>query len=65
MNKSALPERKRKDLVNISTCNLHVCLNAFQKDLQVIGEDLSELVVSLHIWLKLFAFICEVYEKVQ
>ena len=26
---SDLPERKGKDLVNISTCNLCVCLNGF------------------------------------
>ena len=45
---SIVPERKGKGLVNISTCNLHVCHNAFQKVLQVFGKDLSELVISLY-----------------
>ena len=62
---SALPERKSKGLVNISTFNLHVCYNAFQKVLQVFGEDLFELVISLYIWFKLSASRRENYEEVQ
>ena len=62
---SALPERKGKGLVNISTCNLHVCYNAFQKVLQGFEEDLSELVISLCIWFKLSASRRENYEEVQ
>ena len=62
---SASPERKGKGLVNISTCNLHVCHNAFQKDLQVFDEDLSELVISLYISFKLSASRHEDYEEVQ
>ena len=62
---STLPERKGKGLVNISTCNLHVCHNAFQKGHQVFGEDLSELVISLYIWFKLSPSRREDYEEVQ
>ena len=34
----ALLERKGKGLVNVSTCNFHVCHNAFQKGLQVFSK---------------------------
>ena len=61
---SALAERKRTGLVNISTCNLRVRLNAFQKSLQVFCGDLSELVISSYIWFKLSAYRREDYEKV-
>ena len=62
---SFLPERKGKVLVNICTCNLHVYHNAFQKGLQVFGEDLSELVISLYISFKLTASRHEDYGEVQ
>ena len=52
-------------MVNIYTCNLHVCHNAFQKGLQVFGEDLSEIVISLYMWFKLSVSRCEDYEEVQ
>lgn len=45
---SPLLEGKGEGLVNILTYNLRVCLNAFEKGLQVFGEDLSEL-ISFHI----------------
>ena len=44
---SALPERKEKGQVNMSTCNLHICHNAFQNSLQVFAEDLSELAITV------------------
>ena len=46
---SALPQRKRKGLVNVSICNLHGCHNPFQKGLQVFHEDVAEFVISVHI----------------
>ena len=52
-------------MINISAYNLHVCHNAFQKGLQVFGENLSEFIISLYIWFKLFASILEDYEEVQ
>ena len=52
-------------MVNIYTCNLHACHNAFQKGLQVFGEDLSEIVISLYMWFKLSVSRCEDYEEVQ
>lgn len=56
---AALSERKRKSLVNTSTCNLHVCHNAFQKGLS------SKLVISFHIWFKLSGSRREEYEEVE
>ena len=64
-NKSQLYWKKRKGLVNISTCNLHLSHNAFQKGLQVFGGSLFELAISLHIWLRPFASRREEYEEVQ
>ena len=52
-------------MINISAYNLHVCHNAFQKGLQVFGENLSEFFISLYIWFKLFTSILEDYEEVQ
>ena len=52
-------------MVNIYTCNLHVCHTAFQKGLQVFGENLSELVISLYPWFKLSASRLEDYEEIQ
>ena len=62
---SALPERKAKDLVNLSTCNIDLCYGAFQMGLQVFGEDLSELVISFHIGFKPSTSRCEEYEEFQ
>ena len=39
--------------------------STFQKVLQVFGEDLSELVISLYIWFKLSAFKRRNGEEVQ
>ena len=47
---SALPERKGKDLVNIWTCNLCICLNG---------------AISFYVWFKLSAFRREDYDQVM
>ena len=49
-------------LTDISMCNLHICLNAFAKGLELFGSSISESVIDLHLWFKMSAAHREDYE---
>ena len=52
-------------LVDIGTCNLHICHNAFGKSLGVFANEISEFVIDLHWWFKQSATRREDFEAVQ
>ena len=60
----ALPGRSH-GLVDIGTCNLHICHNAFGKGLGVFANEISEFVINLHWWFKQSATRREDFEAVQ
>ena len=60
----ALPGRSH-GLVDIGTCNLHICHNAFGKGLGVFANEISEFVIDLHWWFKQSATRREDFEAVQ
>jgi hypothetical protein len=55
----------RKSLVDIGTCNLHICHNAFSKGLAAAFGTLPDLVIDLYQWFKLSAARQEDYRKIQ
>ena len=59
-----LPGRSH-GLVDIGTCNLHICHNAFGKGLGVFANEISEFVIDLHWWFKQSATRREDFEAVQ
>ena len=60
----ALTERSH-GLVDIGTCNLHICQNAFGKGLGVFPNEISEFVIDLHWLFKQSAARKEDFEAVQ
>ena len=52
-------------LVDIGTCNLHICQNAFGKGLGVFSNEISEFVIDLHLLIKQSAARKEDFEAVQ
>ena len=59
-----LPGRSH-GLVDIGTCNLHICHNAFGKGLGVFANEISEFFIDLHWWFKQSAARREDFEAVQ
>jgi hypothetical protein len=43
-----LLELRKKQLINIGTCNIHIIHNSFLKGLKDLGEDVQELIFSVH-----------------
>ncbi|XP_065091912.1 uncharacterized protein LOC135712784 [Ochlerotatus camptorhynchus] len=64
MNEQLIEERG-KSLLSVGTCNIHILHNGYLKGLEELGEDASDLIVSVYHFFKGWPARCEDYEKIQ
>src|SRR5437867_1982933 len=58
-------DRSKKELLDISSCTLHVVHNSFGKGLESYGKNISEFVIEIHQWFKRSAARREDFELLQ
>lgn len=64
MNNQLLEDRK-KPLLNVGTCNIHILHNGFLKGLEELGENASELIIAVHYFFKGWPSRLEDFETLQ